>query len=364
VKNKRGLSLAAVLLVLLLGGCGSMSDKITVFTNVNVVPMTEETIIENQAVLVEGAKITAIDGSDALRIPEGAQLIDGDGAYLVPGLADMHMHTRQDWEDREAWPGHPLSLYLANGVTTVRDFAPVGSPLTYALQWRDEIGAGTRQGPTVYASGRLLYASPLGDPESIVWQNYDLGFDFLKLYSYLSKDDFREAMTVAKALNMYTAGHIPYAVGLDGVLAAGMDEIAHVEELLFEFIEFDRDRQLSPEEWMAYLVESAMHQFALDSGIHQADFEKENSTSLQHIANLLQAGKIPVCTTMVIDDTTQLKLFQPDVFLARQKPVLLGWVSSRATRSTLSCASSWKTALRRMKLCKLARSMPLSWLKG
>ena len=58
---------------------------------------------------------------------------------------------------------------------------------------------------------------------------------------------FKHAMRTAKALGMYTSGHIPYAVGLDGVLAEGMDEIAHVEELLFEFIDFDRDRQLSPE---------------------------------------------------------------------------------------------------------------------
>lgn len=89
--------------------------------------------------------------------------------------------------------------------------------LTYALRWRDEIRAGTRAGPTIYASSMLLYASPLGDPEKIVRQNHDQGFDFLKLYSYLSVEDFHAAMQAAKGLGMYTAGHIPYAVGLDGV---------------------------------------------------------------------------------------------------------------------------------------------------
>jgi hypothetical protein len=319
MKKRRGLPLAVIVLALCLMTCGVKSSKITAFTNVNLVPMTRETTIGNQTVLVTGAQIVAIGSSDALRIPTGAHVIDGNDAYLVPGLADMHIHTRQDWEDREVWPVHPLHLYLANGVTTVRDFAPHGSPLTYALQWRDEIRAGTRNGPTIYASGKLLYASPLGDPEGIVRQNHDLGFDFLKLYSYLSKDDFHEAMTAARALGMYTAGHIPYAVGLDGVLAAGMDEIAHAEELLFELIEFDRDKQLSPEEWMVCLVESAMRQFDLNSSTYQADFEKENSASLQHIVRLLQSRNIPVCTTMVIDDVIQLKLFQPDLFLARSE---------------------------------------------
>lgn len=58
--------------------------------------MTGERIVRNQTVLVEGAKIVAIGNSDTLLIPEGTQVINGNGVYLMPGLADMHMHTRQD----------------------------------------------------------------------------------------------------------------------------------------------------------------------------------------------------------------------------------------------------------------------------
>ncbi len=87
--------------------------------------------------------------------------------------------TPADWDDRDIWPTNPLSLYLANGVTTVRDFAPEGSPLTYALEWQNEIEAGLRIGPRIYASGKLLYASPLVNPRGIVQANYAAGFDFL-----------------------------------------------------------------------------------------------------------------------------------------------------------------------------------------
>ena len=59
------------------------------------------------------------------------------------------------------------------------------------------------------------------------------------------EEDFHEAMGTAHELGMYTSGHIPYAVGLEGVLVEGMDEIAHVEELLPEFIDFDRGRELT-----------------------------------------------------------------------------------------------------------------------
>ncbi|MEJ2304724.1 MAG: hypothetical protein P8Y14_24640, partial [Anaerolineales bacterium] len=273
---RKAVLLLTIVTGLHLASCNQQQEDSIAFTNVNLVTMTDQSVIEHQAVLVEGSKIVAIGDTDALEIPGGTQVMDGQGAYLMPGLADMHMHTRQDWEDRDIWPVHPLNLYLANGVTTVRDFAPHGSNLTYALRWRDEIRAGTRAGPTIYASGKLLYTSPLGDPEKIVRRNHDLGFDFLKLYSYLSVEDFHAAMKAAKGLGMYTAGHIPYAVGLDGVLAEGMDEIAHVEEFFFEFIDFDRNMGLAPEEWLPYIAESALLQIDLSSSTHQADFQREN----------------------------------------------------------------------------------------
>jgi len=320
MKKEKSLSLTTViLLALLLMGCSKKSGKLAAFANVNLVPMTGEKIIENQTVLVEGTKIVAIGGSDALRIPKGTHVIDGNGAYLMPGLADMHMHTRQDWEDRDIWPVHPLNLYLANGVTTIRDFAPQGSPLTYALQWRDEIRAGTRNGPTIYSSGKLLYASPLGDPEGIVRQNHALGFDFLKLYSYLSIEDFHDAMVTAKELGMYTSGHIPYAVGLEGILAEGMDEIAHVEELLFEFIDLDRNSNLTSEEWLPYIIEAALLQWDFSSRTLQAELETDNLETMVSITDQLLSANVPVCTTMVVDDVIQWKLFQPKAFLDRSE---------------------------------------------
>jgi len=170
-------------LAVFLLSCMADQELYTAFQNVNLVPMTAEIIIENQIVLIQGSVIIRIGDTDQLRLPKNTQIIPGDGYYLMPGLMDMHIHTRLDWEDQEVWPVHPLNLYLANGVTTIRDFAPYGSPITYALTWRDEIESGSRIGPTIYTSGKLLFISPLGDPEGLVQENYDLGFDFLKLYS-------------------------------------------------------------------------------------------------------------------------------------------------------------------------------------
>ncbi len=290
--------------------------SITAFTHVNLVPMTAEIVLENQTVLIEGSRIISIGPADEISIPPDAAIIDGDGAYLMPGLADMHMHTNQDW-DTDTWPVSPLALYLANGVTTIRDFGPSGKDLTYVLEWRDQIKAGTRIGPTIYATGKILFASPLSDPRGLVRENHQLGFDFLKLYSYLSPEDAREALTTAKELEMYSAGHVPYAIGLENILAAGMDEIAHVEELLFAFIEYDRKQQLAPDAWLSYLINSAMGQFDLASGFNEAEFAHLHAETMQHILKELRTYGTPICTTMVVDDVIQHKLFELDAFLAR-----------------------------------------------
>ena len=61
----------------------------------------------------------------------------------MPGLADMHMHTRDNWDDwLSDWPVSPLHLYLANGVTTIRCFGPDSDTYGYVLRWRDKINNG------------------------------------------------------------------------------------------------------------------------------------------------------------------------------------------------------------------------------
>jgi hypothetical protein len=236
----------------------------------------------------------------------------------------MHAHTRistgqwaQPWEDPEIWPVHPLKLYLANGVTTIRDLSAMEETGAYPLQLRDEIQEGKRIGPTIYTAGESLYASPLGDPEGLVRQNHERGFDLLKVYSYLSVDDFQAAIREAKKLGTYTTGHIPYTVGLEGVLAEGMDEIAHAEELAWEFFEFDRGSQLSTEEWGSYLFQAVLQNIDLNSSDPLVEIKIKNQSNLENLVNQLRNVGISVCTTIDVAETNRMKLFQPEAFLAR-----------------------------------------------
>ncbi len=319
----RGVSLmviSAILISTWTAGCNQNPQQTLAFTNVNLIPMTSETVVKNQTVLVRGMVIVAIGASDEVKIPRGSQVIDGQGAYLMPGLEDMHAHTRQTaqpWADPQVWPVHPLSLYLANGVTTIRDLNAMDETGTYPRQLQEDIRAGRRVGPTIYTSGEKLDASPLSDPEGLVRQNQERGYDLLKVYAYLSVDDFEAAMREAKKLGVYTAGHIPYAVGLEGVLSAGMEEIAHIEELDWEFFEFDRSSQRQPDEWFQILIQAVLRELDLSSSNYFVDFKSENQPTLEKIANQLRAAGVTVCTTVDLAEVLWLKQFHPDTFLAR-----------------------------------------------
>lgn len=71
--------------------------------------MSSDTLLRNQMILIKEGEISDISQN----IPESDwKVIDGDGAYILPGLIDMHVHV---------WDEYELGVYLANGVTAVRN---------------------------------------------------------------------------------------------------------------------------------------------------------------------------------------------------------------------------------------------------
>ncbi len=114
----------------------------------------------------------------------------------------------------------------------------------------------------------------------------------------MSNAEFQIAINSAKQLKMYTAGHIPFAVGLDGVLEVGMDEIAHVEELDFELLSFDRNRRLQPHEWIPYILETTVQQFRSESGFDLAVLEKYKRVAIPALATKLKTADVTICTTL------------------------------------------------------------------
>jgi len=293
------------------------NDQPTAFIHANLIPMTIDGVLADQTVIVDKSRITAVGPSSRMPIPSKARVVDCRDAFLMPGLADMHMHLRHDWLS-DVWPVSPLELYLANGVTTIRCFGPRGKTGRYGLKWRQQIKAGHLAGPSILTCGPQLRGHFETDPELIVIKQKYQQFDFVKIYSFVTRHEYQTIMSTAKKLDLYTAGHIPFQVGLDGVLAAGMDEIAHIEELLWEFGELDRQRYFESEgEWMSYAIRTAFSRLEPYLESEPQDRERRIDTLIAATVTKLKGRSIPFCTTLVVDDVILQKLFDPDRFLKR-----------------------------------------------
>ncbi len=197
------------------------------FVDVAVATMDSPAIAQHQTVVVEGGTIRDLGPVDRIAIPRLAQRIDGHGKFLIPGLHDMHVHldgTRS-----------MLALFVGAGVTTVRNMA--GSPRILAL--RDRVKRGELLGPTIYTAGPFVDgARPRweasaavktpADAERIVAEQVAAGYDFIKVYNGLTVENYDAVAAAAKAHGIRIVGHVPFAVPLDHVLAAGQASIEHL----------------------------------------------------------------------------------------------------------------------------------------
>jgi len=213
------------------------------FVDVNVVPMDEEHVLSHQTVIVEAGRITHLGAADQTELPEDAQVIDGTDSYLMPGLADMHVHASKE----------DFLLYVAAGVTTIRNLNGDQEHLT----WRAQIREGSLLGPTLYTTAPLLTGpdtrwrikavpdSP-DDARRIVRAQHGAGYDFIKIYDGLTSEIYEATMDEAARLGIRAVGHIPEAVGLEGVLAAGQASLEHAEKIVYTFFNHQFDETNIP----------------------------------------------------------------------------------------------------------------------
>jgi imidazolonepropionase-like amidohydrolase len=211
---------------------------VNAFVGVTVIPMDSERVLADQVVLVQDDRILELGPSNALRVPPEANRIEGHGLFLFPGLADMHVHLM---ENETYFP-----LFLANGVTTVRNMA--GGPEMSAL--RDRVKSGAPIGPTIYTAGPILDGFPpvwegsdvVTTPEQArrtVEKQKSAGYDFLKIYDNLLPAAYDAIIRAATQAHMPVVGHVPPHVGLQAVLDAHQWSIEHLTGY-FEWLQVDR----------------------------------------------------------------------------------------------------------------------------
>lgn len=262
----------AVLLLILLAiqstsVAQAQNNETVAFVNVNIIPMDTERILEAQTVIVQGDRIVKIGTVNQVIVPADAQVIDGNGGYLIPGLTDTHFHILDNPDS--------LILAIANGVTTVRDpnadYVGTGQDI---LDARDQIAAGERLGPTIWAAKSLIGASDrvqilfdnvdkVVDPwlsgdwgpaaniptdpaggRALVYRAYEEGYDIIKVNWYLNRATFDSIVAAAAELGMPVLAHVPADVGIEHAIQSGV-EIQHNGNLL-AYVAKDYVRQPGP----------------------------------------------------------------------------------------------------------------------
>ena len=200
----------------------------TAIVNVNVIPMTANIVLTQQTVVISGERISDVGDVADVAVPAEARVIDGTDRYLLPGLTEMHAHVTGT-ADRDVQ--QLFSLFLANGVTTIRGM--LGRPSH--LELREDILAGRVIGPRLITSGPSLNGNSVDGPADgvrKVREQHAAGYDFLKIHPGLSAPEFNAIADEANRLAIPFAGHVPVSVGVSGALAKGMATIDHLDGYL------------------------------------------------------------------------------------------------------------------------------------
>lgn len=205
-------------------------------TNVHVVPMDTDTVLTDKTVHIKDGKILGIYENAA---SQDLDQIDGQGKFLMPGLIDMHVHV---------WDRFELGLYLANGVTTVRNLW--GIPLH--LRIKDEINSNEILGPMFYTSSpKLTGPEDFGD-DKVQIQSTDQareltkdyhrrGYDFIKTYAGITEPIFDAIVEETAALDMDMVSHPSFQQNYSKNYIEQVATIEHAEDIVQQALNYQLD---------------------------------------------------------------------------------------------------------------------------
>ena len=198
------------------------------FTHVNVLPMTSETVLADQTVVVVDGRITEVGAAGDVTLGRGATVIDGTDQYLMPGLAEMHAHVPPgDNPPRDAVEDL-LFLYVANGITTIRGM--LGSD--YQIPLADELEQSQLLGPNFYVAAPSLNGTtaPTAEAaEGLIRAAKESGYDLMKIHPGIPLDAWDRMAEVAEEVNLTFGGHVPADVGLVHAIETGMSTVDHLD---------------------------------------------------------------------------------------------------------------------------------------
>ena len=202
----------------------------------------------HSVIVIQGERIEQVGGEGSLAIPAGAQMVDVGSQWIIPGLIDSHAHAQSAEET-------PLALYLANGVTTIRN---PGGNITVLRMTRERLARGELLGPRLFFSGPLLDGIPPVWPEgsllvdtpqrarSAVNFLADQGVDFVKVYNNVKEPELKVIVDTAKERGLPVAGHIPRSMTMTRAIEVGMTRLEHIRVTGREMLSAEEAAKIDP----------------------------------------------------------------------------------------------------------------------
>lgn len=216
----------------------SASSRLVVLTHVNVIDATGAPLQPDMAIIISGNRITALDKTGKVRIPENAIIINAEGKYLIPGLWDMHVHVFNN-VSKTPPDINDFSMYIANGVTGIREMWTKMESMPEVDRWRKQVYELPGTIPRIGAVGTMIDGSPSQWPNSDtatteeearqrVRQIKASGIDFVKVYNRLPRTAYFAIANECKKQNIPLAGHVPNRILLTEAADARQQSIEHL----------------------------------------------------------------------------------------------------------------------------------------
>jgi imidazolonepropionase-like amidohydrolase len=222
-----------------------------------VYPSPDAAPLPDAVVVVTGGAITTIGHRGDVQVPNDVRVIDCTGKAVVAGFWNSHVHfTQAVWRTAASGPAEPLTAHMQEmltrwGFTTVWD---LGSDPAETLPLRRRVNAGEVPGPNIFLAGSLfpkdghpaylpaemkLPETDMPDQAAQWARSYmDMGLDGVKLFtgSFKGEDKpvvnmdvavAKAAVDVAHARGKPAFAHPQNRTGVEVVIAAGVDVMAH-----------------------------------------------------------------------------------------------------------------------------------------
>ncbi len=226
--------------------------KSLVVTHISVVDVSTGETKPDMTVIISDGRIREIGSSTTARIPEAAQVVEAGGKFLIPGLWDMHVHIFNQISRRPPNTWY-FPLFIANGVTSVREMWTKLENMPQVREWRRLQLDGSLIAPRIAAVGTLVdgpagvettnlpalqpgpTANSVSTPEEarqFVREVKAAGIDFVKTYSSLSREAYFAIADEAKKQAIPFAGHVPFLVDAAEASSAGQRSMEHLNQIL------------------------------------------------------------------------------------------------------------------------------------